>query len=311
MSGLERDLALFLQEHGESWHWLLRTASDLGPSRLLGVLLVLLYWCTDYRAMCRVWFAFLAGTWLTDLLKVSLRHPRPCWIDPDIRELAGSKGFGMPSGHVVVATTTWGELYRQRRRTRNGILLCGILLSVAISRIYLGVHSLSQTLAGAVAGACLLLVVSRIEAPVLGWFSRHPLPVRLGILLGISLVLTLISTALRLGAAPLPEAWEAAMPLSLHSACQSSGALLGFLGGYQILISLGHDDNARDWRSRGRRLLFAGTLLAILWLLRDHAPLRIPSLPEWAAPAWSYLLAAAGGLFIALAVPLAFHRLRW
>ena len=75
-------------------------------------------------------------------------------------------GYSFPSGHSATAMTLYGLLgywlVRGRRRIQNqwlvGICAIGLILVVGFSRIYLGVHFLSDVLGGYLVGACWLIV---------------------------------------------------------------------------------------------------------------------------------------------------------
>ncbi|GAB4019198.1 hypothetical protein GCM10028773_21330 [Spirosoma koreense] len=75
-------------------------------------------------------------------------------------------GYSFPSGHSATAMTLYGLLgywlVRGRRRIRSqwlvGLSAVGLILVVGFSRIYLGVHFLSDVLGGYLLGACWLIV---------------------------------------------------------------------------------------------------------------------------------------------------------
>ena len=105
---------------------------------------------------------------LAGILIVSLKHlyQRP---RPEILHLVEEEGFSFPSGHSLAVTLLIGSLIiivgqRVKDRTVRLILqiLLGIyLVSVIISRVYLGVHYPSDVLAS----LCLGLVILFIEFP--------------------------------------------------------------------------------------------------------------------------------------------------
>ena len=105
---------------------------------------------------------------LAGILIVSLKHlyQRP---RPEILHLVEEEGFSFPSGHSLAVTLLIGSLIiivgqRVKDRTVKLILqiLLGIyLVSVIISRVYLGVHYPSDVLAS----LCLGLGILFIEFP--------------------------------------------------------------------------------------------------------------------------------------------------
>ena len=105
---------------------------------------------------------------LAGILIVSLKHlyQRP---RPDILHLVEEKGFSFPSGHSLAVTLLIGSLIiivgqRVKDRTVKLILQISLgiyLVSVIISRVYLGVHYPSDVLAS----LCLGLGILFIEFP--------------------------------------------------------------------------------------------------------------------------------------------------
>ncbi|WP_375448334.1 phosphatase PAP2 family protein [uncultured Fibrella sp.] len=91
-------------------------------------------------------------------------------------------GYSFPSGHSATAMTLYGLLgywlVRGRRRIGNrwlvGLCAAGLILVVGFSRIYLGVHFLSDVLGGYLLGACWLIVgIVLTECPVSNQIARH------------------------------------------------------------------------------------------------------------------------------------------
>lgn len=122
----------------------------------------------------RAWYRVLllaltmVGGLLSPLLKELFRRPRPFFADP----LLGVSGFSLPSGHVMGATLFYGLIAyfiaRSGPRRRGIAAVLGALVLVALialTRIYLGAHYLSDTVAAfAAALAWLALCASVVEA---------------------------------------------------------------------------------------------------------------------------------------------------
>lgn len=105
---------------------------------------------------------------LAGILIVSLKHlyQRP---RPDILHLVEEKGFSFPSGHSLAVTLLIGSLIiilgQRVKNTTTKLALQGLLglylVSVLVSRVYLGVHYPSDVLAS----LCLGLGILFIEFP--------------------------------------------------------------------------------------------------------------------------------------------------
>jgi membrane-associated phospholipid phosphatase len=102
-------------------------------------------------------FAFLGAQVLSSGMKLGFRRERPFFPDP----LATESTFSFPSGHALVSLAVYGSialvLARRLRRRGDRLVLFGatglLVLAIGFSRLYLGVHFLSDVLAGFAAGA--------------------------------------------------------------------------------------------------------------------------------------------------------------
>ncbi len=117
--------------------------------------------------------AYLGSELLTALLKVSFHRERPVLVDPFVR----LDTYSFPSGHASVATAVYGALLLValdrlvtgwRARATLTILVAGLVLLIGASRLVLGVHYLSDVLAGFSLGTAWLATC----ALALAWDGR-------------------------------------------------------------------------------------------------------------------------------------------
>jgi undecaprenyl-diphosphatase len=101
--------------------------------------------------------ALLGGGSLDYLLKHAFQRPRP----ENAADFLSSMSWSFPSGHTMgsvigygmLAYLIWVEFGRTREARQWTIALCGfMIIAVGLSRLYLGVHYLSDVLAGLCAG---------------------------------------------------------------------------------------------------------------------------------------------------------------
>ncbi len=148
---------------------MMKWITQLGSTPVI-VAALLLTACFDYfRRHSREVFAFVAAVGigellLSNLLKVVVRRDRP-----DVLHLVVAHGYSFPSGHTVAAASSWLAvalvLGRDRsRRTRALLTGCAALVavSVAASRALLGVHWLTDVVAGLAIGWGWFMIVAII-----------------------------------------------------------------------------------------------------------------------------------------------------
>lgn len=101
------------------------------------------------RAGARL-YLLVALSWVAiPLAKLAFHTARPCWIDPRIQELTGWGGYGLPSGHVFLAAALWYGAAKEIRLPWVWFFSGMVVFLTALSRLYLGVHSICDVVAGA------------------------------------------------------------------------------------------------------------------------------------------------------------------
>lgn len=117
-------------------------------------------WKRSRYRLVALMLAIPVGMLMNGMLKYAFHRPRPSWDVP----ILIIESFGFPSGHAMSATLIYGFLAAfgvrsvQSWRWRVLVVLSAVLLVVLIgfSRLYLGVHYLSDVLAGMAAGSAWL-----------------------------------------------------------------------------------------------------------------------------------------------------------
>ena len=117
-------------------------------------------WKRSHYRLLALTLTVPVGMLLNGILKIAFHRSRPPWDDPIL--LIGS--FGFPSGHAMTATLLYGFLaafcVRKAQAWRWRVLAvlaaCMLVVLVGFSRLYLGVHYLSDVLAGMAAGSAWL-----------------------------------------------------------------------------------------------------------------------------------------------------------
>lgn len=178
--GVDQRLASWLSEHRvAALTPVVKVVTTLGSAWFLVPLaLVAVAWLVYRRRWADAGLVVLAiagAEVLTVGLKAGFARERPFFPDP----LATETTFSFPSGHATVSLALYGALavvLARAHPARRAIILGGAGLFVVLigfSRLYLGVHFLSDVLAGFSAGLVwLVLCVLAMIGPRLGRTDR-------------------------------------------------------------------------------------------------------------------------------------------
>jgi undecaprenyl-diphosphatase len=136
--------------------WMLAATrgGDGGLWFALGLAVALYGGAQRFHALLAATLAVATGIAVFVTLKHAFRRERPCGFEPHCwAELLPRDQFSFPSGHTITAfavAISLGEFYPELLPI---LLFCAI--SIAASRVVLGMHFLSDVLAGAALGAAL------------------------------------------------------------------------------------------------------------------------------------------------------------
>ena len=156
---------------------IMRTVTQLGDWRFLSLatpVVALALWWAGHRISALLFAGSVVGGFLvSSALKLAFARARP---DPLVA-IVTAKTYSFPSGHATMAAVFFGGLVAvafhlsRRLSVRISALVSGIVfvVTVAVSRVYLGAHWASDTAAGILVG--LFWVV--VYASGTEYFSRR------------------------------------------------------------------------------------------------------------------------------------------
>ncbi len=151
----------------------MRVVTLLGSEALFLTLALFVFWCTDKRDGYYLLMTGFAGITLNMFLKITCRIPRPWVRNPSLTVVEGAKagagGYSFPSGHTQNITATLGVVAVTQRRRWVRILCPAVVLLVAFSRMYLGVHTPADVLTAMATSALLVLALY----PVARWAGER------------------------------------------------------------------------------------------------------------------------------------------
>lgn len=136
--------------------WFFQAVTFLGTEYFFLTLLPILFWCYKKELGLPLtfilYFTFLLNTGLKELFEI----PRP----DELFHRADADGYGFPSGHAQSAVMLWGYLGYRYKWLNKALAM---IFLIGFSRIFLGVHTLDQVVAGWTIGTVTLISFIWVE----------------------------------------------------------------------------------------------------------------------------------------------------
>lgn len=244
------------------------TVTRLGEETAFLVAALIVFWCVDKRKGYYVMAVGFFGTIANQFLKLLCRVPRPWVLDPNFTILEQAReaaaGFSFPSGHSTSSVGTFGSLalcLEKKWLKRVSIAVCVL---VPLSRMYLGVHTPYDVLAGA---ATALVLIVLLRGMVQG-ISERRMWVYMGVLLCMAAGLLLFTEN-------YPFVIAQDQMHNLHSGEKNAytmlGCILGLMIGYPLEARYVKFDTKAVWWAQ-----ILKTVLGLLVVLAVKEGLRAP-----------------------------------
>ena len=212
--------------------------SYLGEMNVVLTIMAIIYWCVSKEYGTYLLMGWSGSRVVNGLLKVAACVYRP-WIRdvrivPNEEAQAEATGYSFPSGHSMNAASVYGggvirKEFNKIIRAAFGILV----ILIAFSRNYLGVHTPQDVLVGMLAGLLVMWGIIKL----LKWLETHPEKDILVMCVGIIIaILVAIIAAVK----PYPEDYDAAGKLLVDGAKMAAdtfkgvGWCVGFLVGWVL-----------------------------------------------------------------------------
>lgn len=191
---------------------------------------LILFWCVDKRKGYYILTVGFLGTICNQFMKLAFRIPRPWVKDPSFSILEQAReaaaGYSFPSGHSQNAVGTFGGIAAVTKNKIIRILCIAICILVPFSRMYIGVHTLSDVLTGAAMAVTLIILIHPL---IFGKDGKY-IPLVLGLM-----VVVAVAYLCFVEFYPFPADIDSH---NLHSGTKNAytlgGALLGFLVVYFV-----------------------------------------------------------------------------
>jgi len=113
-----------------------------------------IYWCYDKKTGEQIGITVFISLVLNSVIKTVVQRQRPYLIDSRIDNVrpSTSGGYSFPSGHTQGAASVFGSLAIWMKKRWLTVVSTVIIVLVAISRMYIGVHFLSDVIVGGLLG---------------------------------------------------------------------------------------------------------------------------------------------------------------
>jgi membrane-associated phospholipid phosphatase len=304
----------FLQSLGEWLRGPMQALTTLGYEQFYILLLPTIYWCFDQMVGLRVGIIFLVGNSVNSFFKLMFHNTRPYWISENVKPYSHEISFGIPSNHAQTPLTIWGWLACEIKKRWFTIATLVLAFLIGVSRLYLGVHFLSDVLLGWLLAGLLVWVFSAWHEKVGRWLGKQSLGTKLGLVLGSAVLMTALVLLSHLVADSWvmnPEWAERAGevdPLNIEGIFTLSGTWVGMLCGFALLTEKkGHFlAGEGGWRRLARFLV---GLLGVLVLYLGLGQL-FPDNGDAISFALRFVRYAIIGLWVSWLGPIVFEKLK-
>jgi membrane-associated phospholipid phosphatase len=151
----------------------------LGEDLFFILVIAIFYWCFNKTFGYKLAFIYLTSIAVNTIIKEIVKFPRPIGYEGiKSRRVETAGGYSFPSGHTQKSTTLFTTLMIEFKK--KWLYLLGVLgiLLVGFSRMYLGVHWLTDVIGGLIIGILWTIIVNKIFT----WSKDKDNPMLLGVL---------------------------------------------------------------------------------------------------------------------------------
>ncbi len=312
-TGIAIELPAWLSE-------LVKLFTSLGSETFFLLIAPAIYWCIRPDIGLRLGLYLSLSAAVNSILKLVFHAPRPYWVDRTIQPLAAESTFGMPSGHAQNSVVVWGALANSLKSRWAWIIAILLMLVIGLSRVYLGVHSWADVIAGWIIGALLLWGFIKLEPKVIAWSNKHTPLQQIAAAAFISGLIILVTVGVQtiLSGWELPQEWienaaaafpnlDPINPTSPSGIVSNAAVFFGLAAG---AIWISHHGGFRAvgvWWQIVLRYLIGLFGVLMIWIGLDRA---FPSGEDPISLAFRYIRYALIGIWISGLAPYIFLRLR-
>jgi len=246
---------------------LMKFFTSLGTFEFYMILIPFLYWVVSASLGFRALLLLIGVDFLGICFKQLLHQPRPYWVG-DVQALAKETSYGIPSTHSSDSIAVWGYLAYTLNKAWLWALTGLLVLLIALSRMYLGVHFPTDVLAGWALGLLGIFLLVKGEPWVSPYLNKQSTGGLIGIGFLVSILMLLSGWLIGLLIAPYPDPaeWEAysTQARGVSHYVTLAGAFFGMVAGYTLMRKYAAFETKGSWAKHlGRYLLGIAGVLAL------------------------------------------------
>lgn len=202
--------------------------SFFGSETFLLILMGIIFWCVDKELGYKMAFSYVVAGTVNNVLKLALRISRPWVRDTSFSAVESARstatGYSFPSGHANNIGVIGTSLIMNTRYTWLKIVALVMMIMVPISRMYLGVHTIFDVIAGLGLGILITIIVNKVMSGT-STDTRSLSPIMFALML-FPLALIIVALAFYYNGYVEYE--------NMADAVKSSGAFFGIIIGWYI-----------------------------------------------------------------------------
>lgn len=249
--------------------------TKLGEETVFLAVAIFFFWCVSKREGLYILITGLFGTVINQGLKMMFRIERPWIIDPDFPIVESARleatGYSFPSGHTQNIAGTFGAIGRYSSRRWVRVLCVAVIVLVAFSRNYLGVHTPADVAVSLLIAGLLVFGLYPFFATEERFNKAMPVIVALSAAISLALVIyvNLLPETLAGADVTAAESYLVNLASAKKNAATLFGCMLGLVAVYPIDRFLIKFDTKAKWYAQVIKLVVGlGIILLIKGVLQ-------------------------------------------
>ena len=138
----------------------------LGEEELLIAVFCIAFWCINKMFAYKTGTVFFLSGITVQGMKIGFRIERPWVLDPSFNPVESAMvratGYSFPSGHTQAGASLFGSLGMQFKQIYLKVIFFTIVVLIAFSRMYLGVHTLQDVATSVILTLIIIIITFKI-----------------------------------------------------------------------------------------------------------------------------------------------------